>query len=83
LGTDFFEFDKIILEAGHHFKGGCSIEVMEFLGFIDDTGDVETFEDGDLADDFMVGDLFGCKVVMGQMADSLETVRVWNFASCE
>ena len=56
---------------------------MEFLSFIDDTSDIETFENGNFANDFMVGDLLSREIVMGQMSDSLKTVGKGSLAASE
>jgi hypothetical protein len=56
---------------------------MQFLSFIDDTSDIETFENGNFANDFMVGDLLSREIVMGQMSDSLETVGKRSLAASE
>lgn len=56
---------------------------MKFLYFVDYTGDVETFEKGDLADYFVVGLLLDGEVVVGEMADGLETVGEGDFGTGE
>lgn len=56
---------------------------MKFFCLIDYTSDVEAFQDGNLTDDFVVGLLLLCEVVVCQMTYSLKTVREGNFSARE
>lgn len=56
---------------------------MQFLDFVNNTSDIETFEKGDLTDNFVIGLLFDSEVVMSEMTYSLETVREGDFGTSE
>lgn len=51
---------------------------MQFFRFVDDSFDISTFRKGNLPNYFFVLILIGCKVVVGDMTSSLETIREWN-----
>lgn len=56
---------------------------MQFLNFVDYTSDIETFEEGNFSDDFVIWLLFNCKVVMSKMSYGLETVGEGYFRTGE
>ena len=74
LRAYLFQFHKIILLTRHHLQRRGPIDIMQFLGLVDHTRDVETFQKSDFADNLVIRDLFWGEVIVRKMADSLETV---------
>lgn len=57
------------------FERGGAVDVVQFFCLVDDGFDAGTFEEGDFADDVLVGLLFGGEIVVGHVSDCLEAVR--------
>lgn len=55
-------------------EGGSTIDVVQFLGFVDDCFDAGTFEKGDFAYDMFEGLLLRSEIVMSHVSYSLKAV---------
>jgi hypothetical protein len=60
----------------HQFECGCSVDIMEFLGFVHDGFDTWALEKGDFSNYVPVWMLLRGEIIVSDMACCLETVWV-------